>query len=348
MSEEIVQYLEDELSIAWRKPGYELILKSCLFCAKGEKMYVNIELGSSRFGKFQCFSSHCGARGSLLALVMAIEDCGFTDAAKVLLRLNSGLIRAPGTSALANMLAQLGNGTLPSEMVDVSIPLPDEMVMCHQGDKYFIPGYLRARRITQLMCRRWELGWCSTGKYRGRVIIPIRCGGLSSFVARDMTGGSRRKYLNPATLASHFLMGYDYITKDAVIHCVEGSFDVIRWDSYGFPTVGYFGDRLRDDQIELLKAKKPAGIVLVPDPDAYTTAVTQAGELAYEFPDVRVVRLPANFRTRAGAVVKADPDSCPSRKAARPYIRSAIQVTNQLAGLSASFDAMRSPYSDAF
>lgn len=73
MSDTVEQYLLDNLDIQRRQryaTGDELVLKECLFCGRPEKMYVNL----SKL-RFNCFSVHCNARGNLVALIMAIEDC---------------------------------------------------------------------------------------------------------------------------------------------------------------------------------------------------------------------------------------------------------------------------------
>ena len=328
-------YLLDNLSIMRRQKhhdGDELVLRSCLFCGRSDKMYV--QMGR---GRFHCFSAHCRARGNITALVMAIEGCGYAQAVDIVGRFAAGIIKARPMSELAVMFQALKDGTLgAADAIDLSVPMPPGFRSCYDKarDAYRIPPYLKARNISQAMVKRWGMGYCMSGRYNERVVIPVVCRGMTSFVARDMTGKSSFKYLNPGTLQANFLGGFDRLDPGAPVYVMEGIFDAIRWDGWGFQSCPYFGSHLREPQIELLRDLNPPEVVVVPDGEAYQDVVVKCSHIAHLFRKLTVVKLPYGI----------DPDTVPNRKAARRLIIDGLVVIGPLDGLAAAAQNLSNPW----
>jgi hypothetical protein len=295
-------------------------------------MYVNVKKL-----KFNCYSAHCKARGNITALIMAMEGCGYGEAVSIVGRFASGIIKARPMTELAAMFQALLDGTLgATEVVDLSVPLPTGFRPCYDKVKntYRIPPYLKGRNIDQKMVRRWGMGYCMSGKYSERVVIPVVCKGMTSFVARDMTGRSFFKYLNPGTLQANFLGGFDRLDSSVPVFVMEGIFDAIRWDGWGFQSCPYFGAHLREPQIELLVALNPPEVVVVPDGEAYQDVVVKCSHIAHLFRCLKVVKLPYGV----------DPDLVHNRKAARRLIADALTITGPLDGLSAAANTLQNPW----
>lgn len=321
MSQQLEDYVSSQCRIirVHKHPtGDELVLAECPICGRSEKAYVN---PTKR--KWNCYSASCNGGGHITSFVMAVEGISFIDAARRMMLLIRGLDGAPADVDDIRRRLALMNEELAEaeEELDLSVPLPPGFRPCYNPDtgKFRVPPYIK-RRLSSRAVKRWNIGYCTTGRYAGRVVIPVECDGMLSFVARDMTGNSKFKYLNPGTLAAHYLMGYDRLDPDEPVHCVEGSFDCIRWDAHGFNTVAYFGAFLRQPQVELLKRLNPPEIVLVPDAEAYKDVLNKSLELLPYFKKVSVVDLRDVGR-------KADPDTVKDRDLARELVSERRAVT---------------------
>jgi len=329
-TDDIVDYLEYSLDIA-RRRGSELVLRSCLFCGKSDKMYVNIDKM-----KFNCFSASCGAGGSILRLVMAIEDCDRSEAVSILQRLSVGILRAKPASELLRLFEafQSGKGLDAEAAAAVAIPLPAEFQPCWSGSSWSVPKFLTTKRVRRSDIKRWNIGFCQNGKYGGRVIVPVASAGLTSFVARDTTGLSERKYLNPGmALQGQMLFGYDSVSEESErVVAVEGVFDAIALWRYGYEAVAYFGSALRPEQVAMLSRKRVKEVVLMPDPDALRAGAESAGKLCAQFPSIRLA-----------VIHGGDPDEIGMAEVARA-IESARPVTGAATALEAMLMAANNPW----
>lgn len=140
--------------------------------------------------------------------------------------------------------------------------------------------YLYKRELSDSDIKKFDIRFCYSGKYSGRVIVPcLYKGDIVSFVGRDMFGVSDRKYLNPiGNKQSDFLFNFDSIGSDTVV-LTEGVFDTIRIDSV-WPTVASFGKSLSRRQIELLSSFRK--VIFYWDRDAYPQAERYVDEIHAE------------------------------------------------------------------
>ena len=135
--------------------------------------------------------------------------------------------------------------------------------------------YLNGRGVSDFQIQKYDIRYCYQGKYLGRIVIPCYYqGDIVTFVARDMTGYSDRKYLNPtANKQGDFLFGYDFVLSDSVV-VTEGVFDAI---SVGDMAVASFGKSLSARQLNLLSLYKT--VIFYWDDDAYPQVERYAKEL---------------------------------------------------------------------
>ena len=138
-------------------------------------------------------------------------------------------------------------------------------------------AYLEERGVTRAQIRKYDIKYCYSGQYSGRVIIPcFYKGDLVTFVARDIGGHSSRKYLNPTgNKQSNFLFNFDGVEGDTVV-LTEGVFDAISVASI-LPAVASFGKSLSKRQIGLLNKFKT--VIFYWDQDAYPQAEKYAALL---------------------------------------------------------------------
>ena len=127
--------------------------------------------------------------------------------------------------------------------------------------------YLEDRGITREQVEEYDMRYCYSGTYSGRVVVPcVYKGDLVTFVARDIIGYSSRKYLNPlGNKQSDFLFNFDPSITDTVV-LTEGVFDAIS-ASKVLPSVASFGKSLSTRQINFLNGIK--NVIFYWDRDAY-------------------------------------------------------------------------------
>lgn len=88
-------------------------------------------------------------------------------------------------------------------------------------------AYLKERNIGPNIIDRFNLGYCATGKYAGRIIIPSydADGNVNYFSGRAYKKWIKPKYLNPDTDKTTIIFNESRINWDATIYLVEGPFD---------------------------------------------------------------------------------------------------------------------------
>tara|TARA_R110002110_G_scaffold18239_5_gene76817 strand:+ start:284 stop:1219 length:936 start_codon:yes stop_codon:yes gene_type:complete len=99
-------------------------------------------------------------------------------------------------------------------------------------------NYLKKRSILEKDIKRWKIGYCPSGKYANRIIIPSfsLSGSVNYFVARSYND-SWKKYLNPP-VSRDIVFNQLYIDWQSDIVIVEGIFDAIVSGSNSIPILG--------------------------------------------------------------------------------------------------------------
>jgi len=98
--------------------------------------------------------------------------------------------------------------------------------------------YLFDRGITKKDIVRWKIGYCSSGEFSGRVIIPSfsMSGRCNYFIARTYSD-DWRKYKNPAA-SKDIIFNHLYLDFDEDMVIVEGVFDAIVSGPNSVPLMG--------------------------------------------------------------------------------------------------------------
>ena len=151
------------------------------------------------------------------------------------------------------------------------IPLIDKQIRAAYS-------YLEGRSLTQAQVESFDIRYCYEGPFCGRIVVPCYFGGeIVTFVARDLSGLDKRKYLNPTgTKQSDFLFNYDRVDSDWVV-VTEGVFDAINVSTVA-PVVASFGKKLSKAQISLLSKFKK--VIFYWDKDAYPSVDQHARKVS--------------------------------------------------------------------
>jgi DNA primase len=152
---------------------------------------------------------------------------------------------------------------LPKEYIEFSKAHPALKMTPNFRQAY---NYIKSRNITDQMCEKFKIGFCLTGQYENRIIIPSydENDNLNYFIGRSFLSKTKRKYMNPEAQKELIIFNEYLIDWDKPIYIVEGAFDSIFIDN-AIPMLGkYMSDYLFNKLYD--KAKK---IIICLDPDAW-------------------------------------------------------------------------------
>jgi len=148
------------------------------------------------------------------------------------------------------------------------IELPEEFIsLCHNNipkTGLYALKYLKSRGITTADILKWKIGYCFSGEYRNRIVIPSFTddGNVSYFVARSYNGDAY-KYKNPRA-SKNIVFNELYVNWNEDLILVEGVFDAINAGN----SVPILGSTLRTDSSLIKKIvfnDTPVYVALDPD-----------------------------------------------------------------------------------
>ena len=172
---------------------------------------------------------------------------------------------------------------LPQEYKSLSDPFDTSLIKEHAI------RFLRKRGITKEDITRYNLGYCQSGKYNNRIIIPSydSKGQLNYFVGRDFYN-SNFKYMNPPNVAKD-VIGFDlYVNWSLPIILVEGVFDAMSVKSNSIPL---FGKTILPKLYKKIVEKKVKDIFIILDSDAFDDAIRMTEKFVNEGINVNFVKL---------------------------------------------------------
>jgi len=264
----------------------------CPSCGGWGAFYVNVDSGA-----YVCFK--CEFRGrSVVGLVALVEDISWSEARAFIFKRSVKLRRKSGLFSLADRVRAIRPHAHEVEVeLPVEVGLPPEFRPCYKDGRWSLPVYLKDRRIKSATARAWGLGWCRTGQYGGRLVIPIDCPGGRSFTARDMTDAQWPKYLNPPGADhSELLIGWNMAPLAGDLVIAEGPLDAVKLWQHQVPCVALGGKELHDAQRNQLMAMPPdSAVTIMLDPEEQIAPLEVASKLACHFRNIYIASLPAGI-----------------------------------------------------
>lgn len=205
------------------------------------------------------------------------------------------LIRVYGSKMDYEMYKALG-GTINNqysnddeEIEFVQIKLPEEMILFAEMDSGNLEHFeaynylINERKISRDIILKYRLGFCITGKYANRIIIPSYDinGNINYFVGRtyDPTV-KKKKYDNPKSDKDIIIFNEGFINWDSPIYLVEGAFEMLTFPVNCIPMLG---KTISTALYMKLKEQQPDVVILL-DPDAYKNSI----ELFYMLQNIYV------------------------------------------------------------
>lgn len=132
-------------------------------------------------------------------------------------------------------------------------------------------NYLTQRGITDEIIEKYGIGFCDTGAFSGRIIIPSydSKGILNYFIARSWDANSRAKYKNPEEAKDEIIFFENTINWNEDIHLCEGAFDAIFLPN----SIAMLGKHMSELLLNTLYEKANGNIIICLDSDAWQDAV---------------------------------------------------------------------------
>ena len=137
-------------------------------------------------------------------------------------------------------------------------------------------NYLNRRGITDEDILFWKIGYCPSGEYAGRIIIPSfnEDGDCNYFIGRTYQS-DWRKYMNPQAAKSKIVFNELYIDWDEDLVLTEGVFDAI---VAGKNSVPILGSSLKEQSRlfkKIIENDTPVYVALDPDAEEKASSLIQ-------------------------------------------------------------------------
>ena len=149
--------------------------------------------------------------------------------------------------------------------------------------------YLKNRGLTKVDILRYDIGYCSEGKYSGRIIIPSYNSNyeLNYFVSRTIYEDETYKHKNPKV--SKDIIGFEsFINWNEPITLVEGAFDAI---TARYNAIPLFGKTLSNSLKEKILLRTPPKVIVALDNDAKSDALYISNYLIREGIQVSMINM---------------------------------------------------------
>lgn len=251
----------------------------CPFCNHSKKkLEIDLETDSRGENRFACWV--CGTKGrtlrSLLYQMRVPKEIRY--------------------SVLKYIKSHSAKDYLPSKEI---LQLPKEYKPLHNTTSSNVvarkaKNYLLSRGLTEVDILRYNIGYCTSGEYEGKVIIPSynENNNLNFFIGRTFQD-DYFKYKNPSMVKNGVVFFENMINWDLPIVLVEGVFDAMAVRSNAIPMLGKSLPKAILKKLILNGAKE---IYIALDQDAKKEAL-----------DVSIKLLNTGFNTYLVDLPKKDP-----------------------------------------
>lgn len=173
--------------------------------------------------------------------------------------------------------------TLPTEFIPLTI---------NDGSLEYrrAMSYVKKRNITVDDIRKYNIGYCKTGRFRNRIVVPSygENGNLQYFVARSFESDAYLKYDSPSVKKDE-IVGMEYFVNwnTPVVLC-EGAFDAIAIKRNAIPL---FGKTISNALMKKLVQSNVKTIYLALDNDAIKQSIHYAEQLLSYGKEIYVMEL---------------------------------------------------------
>ncbi|KKK86282.1 hypothetical protein LCGC14_2764810, partial [marine sediment metagenome] len=194
-----------------------------------------------KFGILGCYRGSCRLAGPMTPVYFAALVRGSRPVVIAHWILDEKQEKVSDLVRLSNRVKQMAkwHPRIEGEEETVMVPLPDSRRSLNPVAK----RYLKHRGLTEKTMERFGLSWCSRGRWRNRIIIPVED---LFFAARTVEPHAIPPYLYPkGCTKSHGLLGFP---KGPEIVVVEGPMDAMMWQQWDIPAAAILGGSMSQAQ----------------------------------------------------------------------------------------------------
>jgi DNA primase len=142
----------------------------------------------------------------------------------------------------------------------------------HEASKEYKTAldYLLNRGLTIKHIQKYKIGFCDSGKFFGRIIVPSfdSFGNINYFIGRDYTGKSKIPYLNHTNPKQDLVFNEGLVNFDLSVTLVEGVFD----HTVTFNSIPLLGKTLSPKLVSKLQNDLLGNLYILFDADALKSA----------------------------------------------------------------------------
>ena len=149
------------------------------------------------------------------------------------------------------------------------VDLPEEFISLANKrlpkSSVYALNYLKSRGIRKRHIVRWKIGYCDSGEYENRIIVPSfdKDGDVNYFVTRTFID-DWKKYKNPP-ISKNVVFNELFVDFDQDVVLVEGVFDAIKAGTNAIPILGSTLHRTSNLMRSLVNNRSKVYMALDPD-----------------------------------------------------------------------------------
>lgn len=234
------------------------------------KLIVNI-----KSGQYNCWTCHPATKGKTPVSLLKKID-------------------APTDKVIEMKSYFEGDNTKIDTIKHDKVTLPKQFISLLDPDKSLEArhalAYLKKRNISSQDIQKYNIGYCKTGRYRNRIIVPSydKNGDINYFIARSFEPEPGRKYDAPSCNKNQ-LIGLEYFINWSVpVILCEGIFDAIAIRRNAIPL---FGKTIPESLMIKLVTSEVKTVYLALDKDAFKQAIDHAQSLINLGKEVYLIEL---------------------------------------------------------
>lgn len=253
----------------------------CPYCHwKRQSFYLNTEKGV-----FKCH--YCGEHGWGVQVVADVLRISTAEAIDRIIDLRASVYEDDPYEADEVELAE------PEPEPPPVIEIPAEFHVLANNKSIVARPYMKyaLTRMTEDQIERYGVGYCATGRYAERIVVPVTyTGRLVTFVARAIRRDSWKKVDTPPDNEQYsYLFNLERVWGRKRIIITEGVFDALALDDQAVAT---FGKKVTDTQTILLLNAGCTELVIAWDADAQMDIWNAYLRLSQRFDRVVAIELP--------------------------------------------------------
>jgi DNA primase len=242
----------------------------CPICNhKNPKLIVNLNTG-----KYNCFTCHPATKGQSPVTLLK-------------------KIAAPNEK-IVELKGYLGYLKKQEEVITTTVSLPKEFISLLDDntslEKRQALAYASSRGLSKSDIIKYNIGYCSSGRYRNRLIIPSynKKGIANYFMARSFEKNPSRKFDAPTCNKAEIIGLENTINWSVPIILCEGIFDAIAIKRNAIPL---FGKTIPKSVMLKLAETKVKTVYLALDKDALKEALNYSEKLVNMGKEVYLIEL---------------------------------------------------------